>query len=172
VLVSSWEQNRHEGGAAMPLFYDLNILMHTHHIIPKHIGGSNDPSNLIELTVEQHAEAHRILFEKYGRWEDRLAWLGLSGCISKEELHRERSRQAQIGHVVTEETRQKISKNNGMKNPLVSKKTSIGMIGNKNSIGHPNGASNKGQIWITNGKKNKRIFPTDQIPEGYRRGRE
>jgi len=50
------------------------------------MGGTDDPSNLIELTVEEHAEAHRILFEKYGRKEDELAWKGLAGIIGKEEL--------------------------------------------------------------------------------------
>ena len=29
------------------------------------MGGTNDPSNLVELTVEEHAEAHRVLWEKY-----------------------------------------------------------------------------------------------------------
>ena len=50
-------------------------MKHLHHIIPKHMGGSDDPSNLIEMTVEEHAEAHRVLFEKYGRKEDELACL-------------------------------------------------------------------------------------------------
>jgi len=62
------------------------MLKHKHHIIPKHAGGSNDPSNLIHLTIEEHAEAHRLLFEKYGRNEDKWAWLGLSGQIGKDEI--------------------------------------------------------------------------------------
>jgi len=33
-------------------------MKHKHHIVPKHMGGSDDPSNLIELTIEEHAEAH------------------------------------------------------------------------------------------------------------------
>ena len=61
-------------------------MKHKHHIIPKHMGGTDDPSNLVELTVEEHAEAHRILFETYGRKEDELAWKGLAGIIGKEEL--------------------------------------------------------------------------------------
>lgn len=64
-------------------------MKHKHHIIPKHMGGSNDPKNLIELTVEEHAEAHRLLYEKYGKIEDYWAWKGLSGQIGKEELLRE-----------------------------------------------------------------------------------
>ena len=61
-------------------------MKHKHHIIPKHAGGTDDPSNLIELTVQEHAEAHRVLFEQYGRKEDELAWKGLNGIIGREEL--------------------------------------------------------------------------------------
>jgi hypothetical protein len=49
------------------------------------MGGTNDPSNLIELTVEEHAEAHRILYEKYGKEEDKIAWQCLSGQITNAE---------------------------------------------------------------------------------------
>ena len=61
-------------------------MKHIHHIIPRHLGGTDDPENLIELTVEEHAEAHRILYEQYGRWEDYLAWQGLAGLMTKEDL--------------------------------------------------------------------------------------
>lgn len=71
-----------------------NTIYHTHHIIPKHIGGNDDPSNLILLTVKEHAEAHKLLYEKYGREEDRLAWLGLDGIITKEEHIKEMSKLA------------------------------------------------------------------------------
>jgi len=63
-------------------------MKHKHHIIPKHAGGTDDPSNLIELSVEEHAEAHRVLYEQYGRWQDYYAWQGLSGRIGKEDLIR------------------------------------------------------------------------------------
>lgn len=62
------------------------MIKHKHHIIPKHVGGSDDPSNLIELTIEEHAEAHRVLWETYGRPEDKLAWKALSGMLSKQEI--------------------------------------------------------------------------------------
>lgn len=60
-------------------------MKHRHHIIPKHAGGGDNPENIIELTIEEHAEAHRILYETHGHWQDRLAWLALSGQIGKEE---------------------------------------------------------------------------------------
>ena len=64
-------------------------MKHKHHIIPKHMGGTDDTSNLIELTVEEHAEAHKLLWEQYGKKEDELAWKGLTGLIGKEELIKE-----------------------------------------------------------------------------------
>lgn len=70
-------------------------IYHKHHIIPKHMGGSDDPSNLIKLTVEEHAEAHRKLYEEHGRWQDHVAWKGLAGLISRPEImsiiHRDRT---------------------------------------------------------------------------------
>ena len=62
------------------------MIYHKHHIIPKHVGGSNDSSNLVSLTISEHAEAHHLLFEQYGRWQDELAWKTLSGQVGKEEL--------------------------------------------------------------------------------------
>ena len=70
---------------------DMNT--HTHHIIPRHAGGSDDPSNLVELTTEQHAVAHKKLFFIYGRWQDEMAYLALSGQIGKEETNRRAQRE-------------------------------------------------------------------------------
>ena len=50
------------------------------------MGGSDDPSNLIELSVEEHAEAHKKLWEKYGKWQDNIAWKTLSGQISQQDV--------------------------------------------------------------------------------------
>ena len=52
---------------------------HKHHIIPKHMGGTDDPSNLIELSVEEHSQAHLALYEQYGKKEDLCAYYMLSG---------------------------------------------------------------------------------------------
>ena len=61
-------------------------IYHTHHIIPRHMGGTDDPENLIRLTVEEHADAHKKLYEQHGKEEDRIAWLGLAAIFSKEEI--------------------------------------------------------------------------------------
>lgn len=62
------------------------MIYHKHHIIPKHMGGSDEESNLVELTIEEHAEAHKKLYEEYGKMEDKLAWHGLLGLIGKDDI--------------------------------------------------------------------------------------
>ena len=103
---------------------------HKHHIIPKHMGGSNDSSNLIELSVEEHANAHKILYELYGKEEDRWAWLGLSKQISKLELLAEirksdEYKQKHKAAVTTEEYKKNMSeKLSGENHPMFGKKHS------------------------------------------------
>lgn len=64
-------------------------MKHWHHIIPKHAGGTDEPSNLVLLTVEEHAEAHKKLWEQYGRWQDKVAWQTLSGQIDIQEARQQ-----------------------------------------------------------------------------------
>lgn len=61
-------------------------MKHKHHIIPRHAGGTDDSSNIIELTPEEHAEAHRKLYEEHGRWQDYVAWQGLAKLSEKKDL--------------------------------------------------------------------------------------
>lgn len=56
---------------------------HKHHIIPKHMGGTNDPSNLVELTVEEHSNAHLDLYYRHEKYEDLCAYYMLTGKIEK-----------------------------------------------------------------------------------------
>ena len=92
------------------------------------MGGTDDPSNLIELSVEEHAEAHKFLYEKYNKNEDYIAWKALSGQLSNLELMREKSvlggkstkgkkrnkefcenaRNRRLGKKLSEETKEKI----------------------------------------------------------------
>jgi hypothetical protein len=89
--------------------FTLTNMKHTHHIIPKHMGGTDDPSNLVELTVEEHAEAHRILFEQYGKWQDNVAWKALSGHIGKEEIIHEIHKNMNKGRIPSIESREKMA---------------------------------------------------------------
>lgn len=58
-------------------------MKHKHHIIPRHMGGTDEPENLIELTPEEHAEEHRKLYEEYGHWQDNNANEGQDAAHDK-----------------------------------------------------------------------------------------
>lgn len=70
--------------------------MHRHHVIPKHewkkrfgnLRGFNSQDNIVCLTVEQHAEAHKLLYELNGNEFDLYASQSLSGLITKEETRK------------------------------------------------------------------------------------
>ena len=64
-----------------------NKIYHIHHIIPKHMGGTDDPSNLIRLTVEEHAEAHLKLYKEHGNKFDYIAYMVLSKQMGHEEAN-------------------------------------------------------------------------------------
>lgn len=79
-------------------------MKHIHHKIPKHMGGTDDPINLVELTIEEHAEAHRILYEQHKQWQDYCAWQALSGRIGQEEILRMKQGLANKGKKRSPET--------------------------------------------------------------------
>ncbi len=58
---------------------------HIHHIVPRHAGGTNDPENLVRVTIEEHAELHFARYLQYGELGDWLAAFSLSGQISNSE---------------------------------------------------------------------------------------
>ena len=129
-------------------------MKHIHHIIPRHMGGTDEPENLIELTVEEHAEAHRKLYEEHGNIKDYCAWKGLEGTIGKEEIVRllmdptgrthseetkEKMRQSQTGRKRhTPESRKKISEARKGKKLSEEHKRKIGEAGkgNKRCLGN------------------------------------
>ena len=126
---------------------------HLHHIVPKHMGGTNDKSNLILLTPRQHALAHKKLYEKYGKWQDKLAYQMLSGQLTNYQAQQMKRRLANLGnqhfkgHTHTKEVRKRISEGNmvaklGNKYRLgkehteaTKEKISESLKGNKNKIG-------------------------------------
>lgn len=61
-------------------------MRHKHHIIPKHRGGTDDPSNIVEVSLTQHAMFHYCEWKLYGKRADYVAWKRLVGNLSDEEL--------------------------------------------------------------------------------------
>jgi hypothetical protein len=95
-------------------------IYHKHHILPRHAGGTDDPTNLIKLTIEEHAEAHRILYEEHGRWQDYVAWKALSNSIPKAEIIKLKQSLATKGKKQSKEHIEK-RKMIGEKNPMFGK---------------------------------------------------
>ena len=132
----------------------MSIYTHKHHIIPKHIGGTDDPSNLIELTIPEHAEAHRVLFEEHGRWQDELAWKMLSGRIGNEEAVRLASSLANLGKKHSEESKKKMSIAKKGKTYSEEHKKKIGLAqkGNTNWLGKKHSEETKKKIGLATKK--------------------
>lgn len=61
------------------------------------MGGTEDPSNLVSVTIEEHANLHKELWEKYGKKEDFIAWKCLSG--KSEDCEEERVELAKEGFI-------------------------------------------------------------------------
>ena len=100
----------------------MNIY-HKHHILPKHMGGTDDPSNLVYLTIEEHAEAHKKLWEEYGRWQDELAYKGLLKLISHDEAILIAASKSNLGKKQSQETRNKTGKS--LQGHFVSSETKL-----------------------------------------------
>lgn len=160
------------------------------------MGGTDDPSNLIELTIEEHAEAHFMLWKQYGKKEDFVAWAALEGHIGKEEAtamsmkiglakaraNQQRKREENPDYVkwqmrgITKE----ILSSNGKKTHLNASAAALKPKAKKKrketlaKIEHQQGEKNSqyGTMWITNGSNNKKVSKdTITLPEGYRKGR-
>lgn len=141
-------------------------MKHKHHIIPRHAGGTDDPSNIVELTVEEHAETHRKLYEQYGRWQDKLAYEGLSGQIPSKEviskLYKENGKQ-NVQYCHTRESWKKMSMTK--KGSKLTKKhkenISKGLMGRKQTQNQKDTVRNalSKHWWITHPDGNKeKIF--------------
>lgn len=175
----------------------MNIY-HTHHIVPKHAGGSDDPSNLVKLTVEEHAQAHLDLYEKYGDERDLVASRMLKGQITKAEaikivqkLPKTKKWKKQMsermsgennpmyGKEVTKEHREKLSASGlGKKKPGTAKamkklqdRGESYAFSKKDREKAVNARIKKQLKWYTNGIDNKYIGNDGVVPDGYRRGR-
>lgn len=66
------------------------------------MGGTDHPDNLVDVSVEEHAELHLDLYLEHGKWEDWIAYRGLAGIIGHEE----------VVYFVSEQRKQQTSKSN------------------------------------------------------------
>lgn len=79
--------------------------LHSHHLIPRHMGGTDEESNLVHgLSITRHAMFHFANWQLWGSRWDYIAWKTLSGQISSEEFSFEmKSAAGKKGSAVTNE---------------------------------------------------------------------
>lgn len=79
----------------------LSGYVERHHIVPKCMGGGNEPANIVRLTAEEHFVAHQLLVKMFPEHRGLIGWLRrrFSAMIS-ETLK---------GRIRSPETRAKIS---------------------------------------------------------------
>jgi hypothetical protein len=159
-------------------------MLHKHHIIPRHAGGSDDPSNIVELTVAEHAQAHKELYRKHGRKEDFIAWKGLSGMLGKEDIiaimssNPEASRKGGLIRAKTQPKNHmsKMGKaawtksRDKMLNHLREHNKNIAKLGGK-AAGEAAKRRAGTWYWITNGVDSTQHLKSNNIPEGWYKGR-
>ncbi len=118
-------------------------IYHTHHIVPRHMGGTDDPSNLIELTIEEHALAHKALWEEHGSEYDHIAWRCLSGLITGEEARIEAVKVALKGVSKPIEQKEKMSESAKERWQRKGQKEKL----SKKMKGNDYGKANKGRTY-------------------------
>lgn len=114
---SQWYSNLIQKAKSRKL--ENTIYKESHHIIPKSLGGDDSSDNLVELTLREHYVAHLLLSKMYDGEAARKMYCALWLMLLQEKKRGSRMfemyRQKYIDNflktqVVTEETKQKISK--------------------------------------------------------------
>lgn len=76
-FIDKWKRQQIEEG----------VYTEKHHILPRHCGGGDEETNLVELTYKQHTFAHRLLWKAYQRPQDLMAWKMMSGIAEDKKFY-------------------------------------------------------------------------------------
>ena len=122
---------------------------HRHHIQPRHLGGSDDTSNIELIDPVAHAELHALRFiEGEDRWfcamqegwahldprlQDEVRGVMSERNIMKDPEVAEKMRQTSIINGVYDRHREKMTAENPMKNPEIAAKVSKAKKGQPSS---------------------------------------
>ena len=117
----------------------------SHHIIPRCLNGSDDSSNIVKLTPEEHYVAHQLLV-KIHPLSNGVIYAALMMCVpvsNKNHYRKNNKRYGWLKRKYSAVRKQYMIKNN----------------------------PTRGKYWITNGKISKVISINSPIPEGFIKGR-
>jgi hypothetical protein len=73
----------------------MKIHYHTHHLLPSHAGGTDDPGNLVRVNRAMHAFLHKLRYQETGNYFDCCAANVLSGDWTVEQARREACKRGQ-----------------------------------------------------------------------------
>ena len=129
------------------------IKWHYHHIIPRHLGGTDDRSNLLKCNTALHAFLHKLLWEEKNNKYDYIAWKCLSGQISNEEANILATKVANTGRTPWNKGKKGVQKSTRKGKPRsVEEKKRISEGTKKAMVGVKCGAP-KGTVPWNKGKK-------------------
>lgn len=120
----------------------LDAYTETHHILPRCLGGTDDPNNLVSLTAKEHFLVHKLLVEIYPEEKSlKFALWMMSNCKKENRSYRIGSREYERLRKDHSELISEVQKGNtntrGYKHSEETKKNmSKAMEGNKRALGY------------------------------------
>ena len=148
---------------------------HNHHIIPEHLGGSNDSDNILRCSTMDHAIHHWLLYIELGNEADRIAAKGLEGLANSDECAREAMilGAKKVGKANVESGHLRSISSNGAKANWEKNKDKITETLRKNAklYGHLGGQPKNKWIWVTDGETSWKVEKWVRLPAGVKRGR-
>ena len=141
-----------------------------HHIIPRCIGGSNYPENMVKLTPEEHYVAHQLLIKLYsGNRKYKLAHGAKMMTVDSNGRRVNNKLQGWLKRLLSEAKKNRIWITNEIDSRIINKDDPIPDGWRRGSHYKSLGAT--GLIWIKNETHSLRIPATDDIPDGWELGR-
>jgi len=134
-----------------------DVLIDKHHIIPVHSGGRNLPHNQVSVGRTCHAMFHFCNWQRTGNKKDYVAWKGLAGQLSKQEMMKILS---------SESGKRSVKEKTGIYALSKDERFNASSSGGKKA-GHYMSNS----MWINNGKVNRRVPKTSEIPKEFMPGK-
>ena len=76
---------------------DKHVYTERHHIVPRHMGGTDDEDNFVTVTYRQHILLHLLLWKIHSKPGDLMAYKLMKGQIDTVEARRELQRLSKLG---------------------------------------------------------------------------
>lgn len=134
-----------------------DLLMDRHHIIPVHDGGKQLPNNTVKIGRTCHAMFHFCNWHRTNNKKDYVAWKGLAGQLSKQEM---------IKVLSSEGGKKSFKKKNGIHGFSIKERSLASSKGGKKA-----GNYMRNSMWVNNGVVNKRLPVSSGVPDGFFKGR-